>query len=179
MKKIIIACIAACFIFTACSVFQDEPIKLDGQVSKVFLNPITNATNKYGLSMELMNALANEINYDGRLDFVNSPAQADQVLSISVISYVLEPLTYDDMMNVEQYKLEVSVSVEAKAADSGDVLWTNPSLTAIQIYRNEIDLSAALSVENEARQVAWEKLSRMIVREIRRAYVSPDEDSGV
>ncbi|MDR2708431.1 MAG: LPS assembly lipoprotein LptE [Elusimicrobiota bacterium] len=175
MKKAIILIAGLIMFLGACSALRvNDPVAEDIEQVKIYIEAIANNTNKYGLSIELMNALAADIDADGRLLFVNNRDEADEVVRISILSYVLEPLTYDKNMNVEQYKLEVRVSVFLVDAKDNQEIWEDTQMSALQIYRNDPDLAQGLAIENEMRQVAWEKLSRNIVRNIVKAQSQRD-----
>ncbi|MDR1952552.1 MAG: LPS assembly lipoprotein LptE [Elusimicrobiota bacterium] len=154
--------------FQGCFLARDnfKPAGENGKVFKIYVNPIGNSTIQYGLDVGLMRAITNEMLFDGRLTFVNTPQEADGVLSVSITRYVREPLTYDDLLRAEQYKLEIAADISLYDFDTKEVLWMQENMRAMQIYRNPNTLSDELTAEQEARNYLWEKLSRNIVRGI-------------
>lgn len=177
MKKII-AILFLPLLFGACSFINNafnQP-QLD-RVVKIYIRPSSNLTNQFGIDMEFMLAFANEIQRDGRLTFVNSRGQADAVVSLSIISYDNEPLTYDANMNVEQYKLSVIFKATLANASDNQLVWVKDRATVMQIYRGVATIEGGLANQSQARAALWEKASRNIIRDIVKFYLTPVEDA--
>jgi hypothetical protein len=173
MKKLIIVLLSSLFLL-GCAVFNNPSEQLEmGKVLKVYVRPSGNLTNQFGIDMEFMIAFTNDLLRDGRITFVNLESEADAIISLSIRRYVTEPLTYDANMNIEQYKLSVSIRYSVFDAQTKEVLMNNSNMTAIQIYRSSLLLSNSISNQADARALVWDKLSRGIIRDIVKWYSVP------
>ena len=164
MKKLLI--LFCGFVLGGCaSVYDPAPQILPEHIKKVHIRPFINRTNQFGLETKFTNALIDEIMRDGRLSLVNTENESDGVLSVEIKRYILQPLTYDANMIVEQYKLWVIISVSFIDRENNVTLWTEPNLEGIQIYLDSTKGAIGEGMtEEEARDVIWEKLSRNIVK---------------
>lgn len=168
MKNIIMSALFVCFalaIMSCASVYDPAPQILPEHIKKVYIRPFINNTNQFGLEAKFTNAVADEVLRDGRLSLVNSEAEADGILTAEIKRYILQPLTYDANMVVEQYKMWVIVSVSFIDRENNVTLWTEPNMEGIQIYLDATKGAMGEGMtEEEAREIIWEKLSRNIIK---------------
>ena len=169
MKKILVL-FSLCAVFgvslmSCVSVYDPAPQILPEHIRKVYVRPFINNTNQFGIDAKFTVAVADEIMRDGRLSLVNTESEADGVLTATIKKYILQPLTYDANMIVEQYKMWVIVSVSLIDRENNVTLWTEPNLEGIQIYLDATKGSMGEGMtEEEAREIIWEKLSRDMVK---------------
>ncbi|MDR1195645.1 MAG: LPS assembly lipoprotein LptE [Endomicrobium sp.] len=178
MKKILFCAFSAFLLMSCAGIYDPAPQLLPEHIRKVYVKPIINNTNQYGLEAKFTNAIVDEILRDGRLSLVNSADEADGVLTGTIKKYILQPLTYDANMVTEQYKLWIITSVSLVDRENNVTLWTEPNLEGIQIYLDATKRRSSMSsssmggnfddsegmTEEEARELIWEKLSRNIVK---------------
>jgi TolB-like protein len=181
VKKIIISvCVLFmyCVFFTSCaSVYTPADQIIPEHIKNIYVQPVINATNQFGIEGSFTNYITDEFMIDGRLSVVNSSKEADAVIIVTIKRYILEPLTYDVNGVVEQYKLWVIVSASLVDKDNNVSLWTEPNLEGIQIYRDTTRRQSGDSfgdgmTEEEARQIIWTKVSRNIVRRVVKGFGS-------
>jgi hypothetical protein len=145
---------------------------------KIYVRPFINSTTQFGLEAKFTNEVIDEIVADGRLSFVNTEADADAILTVTIVRYVLQPLMYDLNMLPEQCKLWVVARVSLIDKYNNVPLWTE-SIEGIHIYKDiiksrcnyNIDMFDGMT-EEDAREILWEKISRNIVRRIVKALNS-------
>lgn len=175
MKKVMLSAIMAFGLAACAGPYDPAPQILPEHIKKVYVKPIINNTNQYGLEAKFTNAIVDEILRDGRLSLVNSPEEADGIVAGTIKRYILQPLTYDANMVTEQYKLWIIVSVSLVDRENNVTLWTEPNLEGIQIYLDSTRRASAVGAgstdsmsegmtEEEAREIIWEKISRDIVK---------------
>lgn len=165
MKKNFFAVMFALALTSCAAPYNPAPQLLPEHIKKVYVKPVVNNTNKYGLEAKFTNAVVDEILRDGRLSLVNVPDEADGILTGTIKKYILQPLTYDANMVTEQYKLWIIASVSLVDKENNVTLWTEPNLEGIQIYLDATKGSPGEGMtEDEAREIIWEKLSRDIVK---------------
>ncbi|MDR2191998.1 MAG: LPS assembly lipoprotein LptE [Endomicrobium sp.] len=164
MKKLFL--LFSVFVLASCAaVYDPAPQILPEHIKNIYVRPFINKTNQFGLETKFLNALVDEIMRDGRLSLVNTEAEADGIMSVEIKKYILQPLTYDANMVVEQYKLWIIISVSFIDRGNNVTLWTEPNLEGIQIYLDATKGSMGEGMtEEEARDIIWEKLSRNIVK---------------
>lgn len=178
MKKILFVAVFALTLMSCAALYDPAPQILPEHIRKVFVKPIVNNTNQYGLEAKFTNAIVDEILRDGRLSLVNSPEEADGIITGTIRRYILQPLTYDANMVTEQYKLWIIVSASLVDKENNVTLWTEPSLEGIQIYLDATKGAMGEGMtEEEARELIWEKLSRDIVKRTIKGFGSVSSTS--
>lgn len=183
MKKIVVSIymymvFVFCIFFTSCaSIYTPADQIIPEHIKNIYIQPVINATNQFGIEASFTNYITDEFMMNGRLSIVNSPKEADAIVTVTIKRYILEPLTYDVNGVVEQYKLWVIVSVSLLDKDNNISLWTEPNLEGIQIYRDTTRRQSGYSfgdgmTEEDARQLVWTKVSRNIVRRVIKGFGS-------
>ncbi|MDR2616811.1 MAG: LPS assembly lipoprotein LptE [Endomicrobium sp.] len=178
MKKVILSvCVLFmyCVFFTSCASYTPAGQIIPEHIKNIYVQPVINATNQFGIEGSFTNYITDEFIMDGRLSVVNSSKEADAVIIVTIKRYILEPLTYDVNGVVEQYKLWVIVSASLVDKDNNVSLWTEPNLEGIQIYRDTTrrqpdDSFGDGMTEEEARQIIWTKVSRNIIRRVVKGF---------
>lgn len=173
MKKVRISfylLFMSCIFFVSCVSLRTSADQImPDHIKNIYVQPVINATNQFGIEVSFTNYLTEEFMLDGCLSIVNNVEEADTAITVTVKRYILEPLTYDVSGVAEQYKLWVIVSVSLINKDNNTVLWTEPNLEGIQIYKDIIRTQTYDSFgegmnEEDARHLVWSKISRNIVR---------------
>ncbi|MDR3071175.1 MAG: LPS assembly lipoprotein LptE [Endomicrobium sp.] len=140
-------------------------------IKKVYVEPVTNDTNKCGLEASFTNAIVCEIMADGRLSFVNTKEEADGIIVVAINQYMLQPLAYGDDNVSDQYKLRIRANASLVEKEHGMVLWKE-NVKGIQIYvdtdryNQDCDAIGDEMTEQEAQEVVWTTMSRDIVRKV-------------
>jgi hypothetical protein len=144
---------------------------------KVYVRSFENNTNQFGIESKFTNEVIEEITNDGRLSLVNKEEESDGILKVTINRYILQPLTYDINNIAKQYKMHIVASVSL-VDNNNNILWTEPNMEGIQIYcdinrkpSGEDFICNGMS-EEEAKQIVWIKMSRIIVRNVIRGFGS-------
>lgn len=165
MKKFYFIFISLAAILAACaSPYDPAPQLLPAYIKNVYVRPVVNNTNQYGLEDKFTNAIIDEFMRDGRLSVVTSEEESDGTVVCEIKRYTLQPLTYDANMVTEQYKLWVLVNVYFIDKHENVTLWIEPNMEGIQIYADAVKVGFGGMTEDQARELIWEKLSRDIVK---------------
>lgn len=131
---------------------------LPGHISKIYIPTFENQTTKYGIEQDLTTAVIEAFTSDNRL-LVVSQGEADAMLRGVITRYEKGALTFDRAQTVDEFKVEIVVSVEFEDLREGKVLWRDENLRAWESYR-ETDPIAG---EDEALRAAMATLARDIV----------------
>jgi len=108
------------FFFSGCAYTPVEI--LPKHIKTIAVPTFINRTARYGIESKLTDAVIEEFIRDGHLSIVKKQ-EADAILTGEIVTYVLEPLSYDATEVVEQYKLWVVVNLSFKDSTTGQVLW--------------------------------------------------------
>lgn len=126
-----------------------------GDIESVYVPVLANETIEYGLGEELTTKLTDRFVSDNSLKVVGRD-DADAVISGKVISYNRSSYTYNKEDQVQEYKVDVSVSVKFAKSD-GSLIWQEEELSAYGVF------SAEDETEEEGKSKALEKLAEIIV----------------
>ena len=159
MKKLFLLLAFTVVVLVACaSPYDPAPQLLPSYVKNVYVRPVVNNTNQYGLEDKFTKAIIDEFMRDGRLSIVTSEEEGDGVVVCEIKRYVLQPLTYDANMVAEQYKLWVLINVYFIDKHENVTLWAEPNMEGIQIYADSVKGGFGGMTEEEAREYIWDKL---------------------
>ena len=165
MKKVCIMLFCFTVFFVSCAApYDPAPQLLPSYIKTVYVRPIVNNTNQYGLEDKFTKAILDEFMRDGRLSIVTDESEADGVIVCEIKRYVLQPLTYDANMVTEQYKLWILINVYFIDTHENITLWSEPNMEGIQIYADAVKVGFGGMSEETAREYIWEKLARDIVK---------------
>jgi len=106
---------------------------LDDKYQTIHVAAFQNRSREYDLQAPLTNAVIRKFLNDGRLRIVG-PAEADLIVTGTIIDYRLRGLTFDRNDEVTQFQTFIVASVEVVDAHTGDVLWTDPRVTGQTSY---------------------------------------------
>jgi outer membrane lipopolysaccharide assembly protein LptE/RlpB len=162
MRKFALTGLAAAVALAAllgCGPYTFNP-NLPGHIKSVavplFKNP---RTFKYGIERIMTDAVIDEFVADGSLD-VASEEVADSKLTVEIINYKKEPLSYDVQEVVKEYNLALVVSATFTDLTTNQVLWQEPRLYDSVAY---YAIGTRAETEDEALERLAEDLARKIV----------------
>ncbi len=164
MKKIYLLLMFVVALISCAAPYDPAPQILPAYVKSIYVRPVVNNTNQYGLEDKLTKAVIDEFMKDGRLSVTTEEKDSDGVVVCEIKRYVLQPLTYDANMVAEQYKLWILINVYFIDKHENITLWAEPNMEGIQIYADNVKDGFGGMTEEEAREYIWEKLSRDIVK---------------
>ncbi|MFZ1946374.1 MAG: LptE family protein [bacterium] len=113
---------------------------LPGHIKNLYVRTFENETTRYGVEQELTSAVTDAFVADGRLSVVAEP-QADAMLRGTIVKYEKGPLTFDRAQTVNEFKIEIVVSIEFEDLREGKVLWKEDNFRAWKSY-NEASADA-------------------------------------
>ncbi len=119
---------------------------------------MANRTLEAGIENAFTRATIREFNLEGRLPVVPEK-QADSVLEGSIEAFSIFSTAYDVGGLALEYRVQVTVGLTLRRVDTGEVLWSVPSLQDNQEYRVTSDVQTnegrkRLAIEEIARQLA-------------------------
>jgi hypothetical protein len=123
-------------------------------IKKIYIPTFENQTTRYGLEQDLTAKVTDAFTSDNRL-LVVSESEADAMLRGVIVGYEKGALTFDRAQTVDEFKIEITVSVEFEDLHQGKVLWKEDAFRAWQSYTEQDDQTD----EEHARQSAIETLA--------------------
>jgi hypothetical protein len=127
-------------------------------IKKIYIPTFDNDTTRYGIEQDITSGVTDAFVSDGRLSVV-SEGEADAVLRGAIVKYEKGPLTFDRAQTVNEFKIEVVVSVQFEDLREGKVLWKEDAFRAWKSY-TEI---ATVAGEDQALQAVVTTLAADIV----------------
>ncbi len=132
------------------------PTRIKSVAIPLFKNP---RTFKYGAERILTDAVVDEFVADGTLDIADEDV-ADSKLTVEIVNYKKEALSYDVSETVQEYNLAIVVSATFIDLTTGQALWQEPSMyEAVSYYA----IGAQAETEDDALERLAEELARKIV----------------
>jgi len=121
MRKFIFVIVGlGVFLLFGCAYMPVEI--LPKHIKTIAVPTFINRTAHYGIESKLTDSVIEEFIRDGHLSIAKKE-DAHALLTGEIVTYVLEPLSYDATEVVEQYKLWVIVNLSFRDLTTGEVLW--------------------------------------------------------
>ena len=112
---------------------------LPPEVRRVLLMPLENATPRSQVDQILTRALSTELVNRKRFEVLSSAEGADAVLTGTVSSFTLSPVTFDDEGRATEYEIAIVVSVKLKQVAPETLLYANDSY----LFRSSYEVQAS------------------------------------
>jgi hypothetical protein len=106
---------------------------LPDHIKKIYIPTFENETTRYGIEQDLTTLVTEAFTNDNRLSVV-SEGEADAMLRGVIIGYEKGALTFDRAQTVDEFKIEITVSVEFEDLHEGKVLWKEGDFRAWESY---------------------------------------------
>lgn len=96
-------------------------------VETVAMAPVINATGEPAIELQVIHAMRERIQFDGRMKLANEPENADAVIEIRLTDYTLTPIAYDSELRTTPnlYRLRITGEAELRDTETGSVLSTS------------------------------------------------------
>jgi hypothetical protein len=120
------------FLFTGCAHVPIHP--LPSSVHTVYVQMFKNQSFQYGMEERLTNAVIKELIADHRLRVVNTPEQADAILSGTITNYTRDVLAFDRDGNVEMYTLTLTAAFVLKDSRTNEIIRQRKAVLANTTY---------------------------------------------
>lgn len=131
LKSIVLITILLC-LSIGCAHVPLHP--LPSSVHTVYIRMFKNQTFQYGMEERLTNAIIKELIADRRLRVVNSPEQADAILSGTILNYTRDVLAFDRDGDVEMYTLALTASFALKDSRTNEIIRQRKAVLANTTY---------------------------------------------
>lgn len=115
-----------------------------------------------GTENDITQEIIDKFIFDGNLRIVEE-GEANLLLTGELVDYYKQPLRYDRLDNVEEYRIIVSVNMELKDVVKNEIMWKERGFIGYDTYRLT---GSFASSEDEAREGAIEDLASKVVEKV-------------
>ena len=134
---------------------------LTREIQTIAVPTVGNETMEAGIEDVFTRALIREFNLDGRI-LVVPEKRADGILRGSIQDFSIASLSYDATGLVLEYRATVILGLTLQRVDTGQVIWSEPSMQEVEEYRVVSD-----ALTNEARKrEAVEEIARELAETV-------------
>jgi hypothetical protein len=125
-------------------------------VQRVYLSPFENLTPRGQIEQFITQSIADELLTRRRFTLVGGEAEADAVLSGSVVSVRATPLTFDAGGRADEYEIAVTARVLFRRVGSEDALWSNENY----VFKENYELQGSEEDFFDRENIALEETAR-------------------
>ena len=167
MMRKLLPILAVAAAFAACSgtdvASRPAPQILPANIRRVALRLVVNKTQQFGLEDKFTLRIRDEFLRDGRYPLVPED-NADGVVAVTIMRYILVPIQYDTNLIPKAYKLRVIIDVQFIDRSTNTLLFEEPNMEGIQTYAAST-FPGGLT-EEQAREAIWDTLARDVAKRV-------------
>jgi len=126
-------------------------------IQSVAMAPVVNATTEPAIELQVAHAMRQRIQFDGRMQLVNEPDDADAVIEITLTRYTLTPIAYDSKLRTTPNLYRLRITGEAELRETGTGLVRSTSKTygeATFAFNADLTSSKRDALPEAAREIA-------------------------
>jgi outer membrane lipopolysaccharide assembly protein LptE/RlpB len=135
---------------------------LPSHVQTIAVPIFVNRTQEPGVESIVTRAIAQAFSTNGRLR-VTRLADADAILEGEVTSYGVQAIAFDETLNVQQYRLVVTLNLRLRDVRRNEVLFQQTGVTEQADFRVLGPVSATIAREETALSQAAADIGRSVV----------------
>ncbi|HEV8585238.1 MAG TPA: LptE family protein [Methylomirabilota bacterium] len=135
---------------------------LPDHVRTVAVPIFLNRTPEPGVESIITRAIVQAFATNGRLQ-VTRPADADAILDGEVTSYGIQAIAFDETLNVQQYRLVVTLNLRMRDVRRNTVLFQQTGVTEQADFRVIGPVAATITREESALTQAAAEIARSVV----------------
>ena len=120
---------------------------LPEDVRSIYVQTLKNTTGRAQVDQIVSTALAQEFVSRQRFEVVSNPAEADAILTGTVVSYRVSPVAFLDG-RARQYQVQLGARMEFTRTDNDEVIWRQDNYLFRDTYEAEISETTFISQED-------------------------------
>ncbi len=122
---------------------------LPEDIEAIFISPLSNRTLRQQVDQTLTEAINDEFLRRPKFELVNSPLEADAVLSGSLTAFRVKPVLFGaEEGRASEYEIEIVAAMEFKRVGTEEVIWEQPYYQFREQY--EFDEAELIDFEETA-----------------------------
>lgn len=123
---------------------------LPEDVRAIFVETLKNQTTRAQIDQILTQAITSEFVTRQRFEVVSDRGSADAVLSGTVTSFRVRPVTFNAESRAREYEITIMARMELKRSGEDEPLWANPAYLFRESYELVLETGSFLDAEDEA-----------------------------
>jgi hypothetical protein len=135
---------------------------LPEDVRSIYVETLKNFTGRAQVDQIVTSALTQEFVSRQRFEVVSSPAEADAILSGTVVSYRVSPVAFLDG-RARQYQVQLGAKMEFARTGSDEVIWQQDNYLFRDTYEAEISETAFFSQEDAKLEETAKQFAETVV----------------
>ena len=135
---------------------------LPEDIRSIYVRALENETGRSQVDVVLTRALAQEFVTRQRFEVVSNPAEADAILSGTVLSFRVAPVSFLDG-RARQYQVQIGARMEFKRTDNDEVVWKQDNYFFRETYDAEVSETEYFSREDEAIEQVADRFAESMV----------------
>ncbi|MEE8366902.1 MAG: LPS assembly lipoprotein LptE [Thermoanaerobaculia bacterium] len=139
---------------------------LPEDVRNIYIEPLINNTARLQVDQFLTRAIADEFVTRQRFKVVSSRGEADALLSGTVTSFIVRPVSFGDEGRATAYEIIIGAEMLFKRRDSGEVIWQQDRYRFQEDYELEVSETDFFDRQNEAIEEVAVKFAETLVIDI-------------
>ena len=139
---------------------------LPEDVRNIYIEPLTNSTSRLQVDQFLSQAIADEFVTRQRFKVVSSRTEADALLSGTVTSFIVRPVSFGDEGRATEYEIIISAKMLFKRNNSDEVIWQQDRYQFQEDYELEVSEFDFFDRQNEAIEEVAVKFAETLVIDI-------------
>ena len=137
---------------------------LPEDVQDVYVRALANQTGRSQVDQILTRAIAQEFVSRQRFQVVNSAAEADAVLSGTVTSFRISPISFGGAGRARQYQVTIGADMVFKRTGvEGEVLWERKAYQFRETFESEISAADFFSQEDQKIEELSERFAETLI----------------
>jgi outer membrane lipopolysaccharide assembly protein LptE/RlpB len=135
-------------------------------VRSVYLQPLSNRTQRTQVEQALTRAIAEELVTRQRFAVVGSEGEANAEILGAVTGFGVTPVTFDAEGRATEYEISITAAVELRRLDTDEVVWSNSRYIYRENYAVDAGAADFLDRETEAIEEAAERFAETMVSDL-------------
>ena len=136
---------------------------LPEDVRSIYVEALDNQTRRAQLEQVLARAIADEFVTRRRFEVVRSAADADAILSGTVRSFTVRPVSFGNAGRAREYEITIGTNMEFKRTSNDGVLWAQDNYTFRELYEADVSAADFFSRQDEAIEEVAQKFAQTMV----------------
>ncbi len=136
---------------------------LPEDVRSIFVETLENQTTRAQIDQILTQAITNEFVTRQRFTVVPDQTSADAILSGTLTSFRVRPVTFNADGRAEEYEISIMARMEFKRPGDDEPIWANPAYLFRQAYDLELEAGGFLDTEDAAMFEVAENFAQTMV----------------
>jgi hypothetical protein len=158
--------LAATLLLTGCMGYRLGGSRPAG-IESVAMAPVVNATGEPAIEIQVTHAMRERIQFDGRMQLVNDPENADALIEIRLTDFSMSPIAFRSDLKTTPliYRLRITGTARLRSTATGEVLSEASTYgEATFDFKSDLTTSKRDAEPIAAREIAKFMLDDMIER---------------